>query len=118
MALLSRVTSSTRESPLAHSPNQCQTTASGPGAGAWPDRETGMRASASTATRAPAKTRSTVPSPFDIGELLGNPPVPHPKDVHAPDMTALAFLDPRIHPTHHATIAGRKHLHDVAPGVR
>src|SRR5207237_9908311 len=50
------------------------------------------------------------PSPLDVRELLGDLSGPYAKDVDAPDRAAFPLLGPGIHPTHHATIAGREYL--------
>src|ERR1051325_1444680 len=63
-------------------------------------------------------TFTLVMSPFDVGQLFGDPPVPHAQHVDAPHMAALPVLDPGVHPADDAAIAGGEYLLGVEMSVR
>src|SRR5437879_6684618 len=72
MDLPSSVTSRTRESLLAQSPNQCHTTSLRAAVDAWPDTETGTSATTSaTAVIARNRARSSEPSPRAASDPFG-----------------------------------------------
>src|SRR5207253_10905046 len=64
----------------------------------------------------PLSPTPSLPDPLPI--FLGDQPVPYAKHVDTADVAAGPVLDPGIHPTHDAAVAGGEYLLGVEMGVR